>query len=649
MCGISGVVSLDGTSIDEAALERMDGQLGHRGPNGRGFYARPGIVLGHRRLSILDPSPAGAQPMHRGDLVLAHNGEVYNYLEIAEELAPSGIRMETGTDTEVILAAYATWGIDAIRRFNGMFAFALWDGANRRLVLARDRLGVKPLYVRRSGHALSFASELPALIAAAPIHAGDGWHPEPNLAAVRDFLVRGRLDHSSATFVEGIVALDPGHALVIEDGRERLIRYWPAPPLSDDARMAVRGEDLRRDERLLDEFRSLFDASVRLRLRSDVPIGSCLSGGLDSSSIVLTVAELLAADPEIAHEQAPRIAFHARFPDQGVDESRFAAVVARQAGMRMVQRTPRPLSVLDAVTTVLRAQGEPYDAASVHAQYAVMQAARDTGVTVLLDGQGADELLGGYIHYGGFLAGSLLRSGHPIAAARELRGQVARGSYSPAGAILGVTRGLLPVRAIETARGASMGRLGVRVGAALAKQSSLESAHAEPGTRLARHLWQSVTRDGLPALLRYEDRNSMAFGLESRVPFLDYRLVELAMRLPDRLKIHHGVNKVALRRTMRDRLPPEVAARRDKMGFAAPQQAWLEADLPGVSRAVADGQVVERGWVARSDVEALVGALGRGRRPVEQLWRLLVTELWLRLTWPQSASDVGEPRAESAA
>jgi asparagine synthase (glutamine-hydrolysing) len=141
----------------------------------------------------------------------------------------------------------------------------------------------------------------------------------------------------------------------------------------------------------------------------------------------------------------------------------------------------------------------------------------------------------------------------------------------------------------------------------------------------------------------------MAFGLESRVPFLDYRLVELAMRLPDRLKIHHGVNKVALRRTMRDRLPPEVTARRDKMGFAAPQQAWLEADLPRVSRAVADGQVVERGWVARSDVEALVGALGRGRRPVEQLWRLLVTELWLRLTWPQSASDVGEPRAESAA
>ena len=648
MCGIAGILDLDGGPVNAGPLERMIGALAHRGPDGSGIHVSGRIGLGHRRLSILDPTEAGAQPMHRGRTSLVHNGEVYNYLELADELRGCGETIVTGTDTEVILAAYRVWGVDAIARFNGMFAFALWDEDLQRLVLARDRMGVKPLYLRRSGSLLAFASEPAAFVAAGSLGPRDSWTPEPQPGAVNDFLARGWTEHSTSTFLTGVTSLPAAHVMVVEAGHEHLQRYWSVPPLADDDRPEVRGTDRRRDRELVDAFRETFDSSVRLRLRSDVAIGTCLSGGLDSSSIVTTVAELSADDRGKGHTQMPRLGFHARFPGQGVDESGYAEMVARRAGLRLIHTTPAGTPLLARVLPVLRAQGEPYQSSSVNAQHAVMAAAQAEAVKVLLDGQGADELLGGYDHYRGVRIAGLLLAGHPLDAARELRAQVRRGPETPGSAMWEAVHAALPRRATETIRSVTGGRFGIRCEGPLSRESVADAVTSPPGTFLAQRLWHALSVVGLPTLLRYEDRNSMAFGIEARVPFLDVRLVELCVRLPDRLRVDRGVTKAILRGAVSDRLPEAVAKRRDKMGFETPQSAWLEAGRSEVVGLLRGGQIARRGWVAPAEIERVIANGLLGGRGTDHLWRLFITEAWLRTLWPDFPGIAGQRVWEGA-
>lgn len=635
MCGIAGIFSLAGDAVDRSAIDRMVAALRHRGPDGHGVFVEGPIGLGHARLSILDPTPAGAQPMHRDGSALVHNGEVYNFLEIADELRGLGERIVSGTDTEVILAAVRRWGPEAVARFNGMFAFALWDSDIGRLLLARDRMGVKPLYLRRTSRSVAFASEPRALLAGMPIDASDHHAPEPDLATVRAFLGSGLVDHTERTFFSGITILGPGSICLIDRGSQSARRYWGPPPLADDGRRQVSAADRARDAQLIEEFTALFDSSVRLRLRSDVPIGSCLSGGLDSSSIVSTVARLAAAGASSrSREQVPQLAFHARFPAEGIDESPFAMAVAETAGVRLIHRSPTGTPLLAAIRPVLSAQGEPYGGASINAQFAVMAAAHAEGLKVLLDGQGADELLGGYLQFLGVRAAGLLRSGDVGGALRELRDQVGRRTLTPTAALLFAARGTLPGGVIEGIRTASGGRLGFQAGPGLKGAAMPEVPPDPPGTLLARRLWRAIASTSLPALLRYEDRNSMAFGVEARVPFLDYRLVELSVRLPDRLRIDGGVTKVALRTAMAGRIPETVRHRRDKLGFVAPQQAWLTAGRVEAAELLRGGEVVVRDWARTADVDRLLDACATDRRAGEQLWRLLILEAWLRQWWP---------------
>ena len=586
--------------------------------------------------------------MSRGRNLLVHNGEVYNYLELGAELRDQGVQITTGTDTEIILAAYDRWGLDAIARFNGMFAFALWDGERRRLVLARDRIGVKPIYLRRTRCSVAFASEPTAFIAASALDPDDAWVPEPGLGVVHDFLARGWTDHSTETFLDGVTALPSAHFLVIEGASERLTRYWRPPALADDGRPAVGVGDRGRDEELVEEFRDIFDSSVRLRLRSDVPIGTCLSGGLDSSSIVTTVAELRAGDHDLDHAASPRLGFHARFPSDGVDESAYAELVARKAGIRLIHTTPTGYPLLQSVMPVLQAQGEPFASASIVAQHAVMAAAHNEAIKVLLDGQGADELLGGYDIYLGVRTAGLLFAGHPLDAAREVRAQVARGPSSAGSAMWTALHAALPRGGVEAVRAASGGRFGIRCSGPLVGETATVDTQRERGTYLASRLWRAVSTVGLPALLRYEDRNSMAFGIEARVPFLDVRLVELAVRLPDRLRVDQGVTKAILRRAMGDRLPRAVARRRDKMGFEVPERDWLATGETEVSSLVRNGQVVKRGWVAPAEVERILSeGLGGGRKS-DHLWRLFIMEAWLRMLWPDARGFGGHSTWEAA-
>ena len=623
MCGIAGVVALDRRPVDPRVAERAIACLVHRGPNGVGAVAKGPIAMAHRRLSVLDPSDAGAQPMTRDGLTLCHNGEVYNFLELARELRATGVELHTGTDTEVILAAYRAWGLAAFERFNGMWAMALWDEERGRLVLSRDRLGVKPLYIRRSGRSLAWASEPPALVAAAPLDDSDTWRPEPYLPVVRDFLGRGLVDHVHKTFVDGIESVPPGSHLLVEGASVQSRRYWDIPGFSDDNSTEARPED----EVLVQRFGELLADAVRLRLRADVALGSCLSGGLDSSTIVQLVSDQLRGGAG-EREQAPRFAFHARFPAEGVDESGYARAVAAKAGVELVYAEP-PRDLLAAIEEVLRIQGAPVASSSIVAQHEVMRATALRGVTVLLDGQGADEILGGYPRYVGYRAADLMLHS-PVRAARELRLAVRRGTIGPATAIMGLARGLAGDAARERLRAASLGRFGMRMGPALRGIDSVASHDDRPGTLLAQRLWRDTSSEGLPALLRYEDRNSMAFGVEARVPFLDYRLVEMSFALPDRLKVGEGRTKVVLRRAMNGRLPRSVVDRRDKMGFVAPQAAWTSRTRERIAAVLRGGRAVDRGWVGEAEVERLVGAADTPGAVNDQLWRLLVTELWVR-------------------
>ncbi len=625
MCGIAGLLVLDGGVPETAQVGTMVRRLAHRGPDDEGVVELGRLSMGMRRLSVLDPTERGHQPMVSADgrYTIVHNGEIYNFLELADELATAGWTFRTTTDTEVILAAYATWGPAFLERLNGIWAFAIWDAREESLLLSRDRFGVKPLYLAEAGGRLAFASEIKALLTL-PWVSHD---PEPGVLA--DFLATGIVDRGTATFFQSVSRFPAGHGLVITPTGRRWHRYWTQPRLSIDASLRPQPGD----DALVDEFRARLIDAVRLQLRTDVPIGSCLSGGIDSSSIVSIAARLRNGGidaPPGAHRERdgnPQLAFFAEFPDPGIDERPYVAAVAQATGVDVRTTTPDSTRLLEALDGVLDAQDEPFGSLSIVAQYEVMRLARASGVTVLLDGQGADELLGGYRVYAGIRLAGALRSGSPRQIADGLRALMA--ARGPLISTLGHT--LLGGRPLP--RALTRGRMPDGwLGGALA---GCRGPAAEPlsgsATLLGTRLWRDIASDNLPGLLRYEDRNSMAFGIEARVPFLDHRLVEASLALPDRLRIAGPrQRKVALFRAMRGIVPGMVLARTDKVGFDPPQDRWLRESAPHW-RGLAAGSHAERdGFLSPGTVARALEAFEAGRTWGNVLWRVLNTELWLR-------------------
>ena len=628
MCGISGIAT-PGGKADAALARRMVEGLAHRGPDSTGCEDLGAAVLAQQRLSILDPTPSGFQPMVSADgrHWIVHNGEIYNFLELADELS-AGHRFRTETDTEVILAAYARWGTACVERFNGIWAFALWDREHQRLLLSRDRLGVKPLFYAEHRGGVAFASEIKGLLALPDV----SHEPEP--AAIRDFLLDAMVDHSDRTFFRSVRRLPAAHNLVLDRDGRRIERYWAPPPLSDDVAFGPRPSDAD----LVDELRALLIDSVALQLRSDVELGSCLSGGVDSSSIV-TIASGLRSGTlarQRAHTERdalPQHAFFAEFREPGIDAREYVDAVVERTGVELHTVTPSAEDFFDTLPSVMWHQDEPFGSASIVAQYHVMRLARETGVRVLLDGQGADELLAGYPRVRPARLLGALRRGDlgtvarlaPGEAASILRSSVRRPAYL-ASVLRRASRAATRRVPFLAAR-----RLPGWSGAATIEAESLLPSRetVEDGTLLAATLWDEVARTSLPALLRYEDRNSMAFGIEARVPFLDHRIVELTMRMPDRLKIDGDRRKAALLDAMRGIVAPQVLARRDKIGFVPPQDRWLRevagrwSDLKRAPRAEAAGYL-KPGTVARTLERIAAGA------PTAVPWRILNLELWLR-------------------
>lgn len=614
MCGICGVVAL-GRPAETETVRRMGAEIAHRGPDGVGDYSAPGVALHHRRLAIIDLSDGGLQPFasEDGSLQLLHNGEIYNYRELRADLEGRGHRFRSATDTEVILAAYREWGERCVERFNGMWAIALWDEPEQRLFCSRDRFGVKPFYYRWHDGRFVFASELKAFRS----------DPETQLRAneriVRDYVLRDWFDHTDETFFAGIVKLPAAHSLVVDRNGLRASRYWRLEP-----RPAPEGDPV-------DSVRALFLDSVRLRLRSDVPIGTCLSGGIDSSAVVGAVDLLLRTEVENARLVGERQkTFTAYFDEAGFDERPFAeAVVARtKVAPHWISFAPEDL--VTNLPSIVEAHDEPFRSTSICAQWYVMREAARAGIKVALDGQGGDEVFAGYPAFFAARYGDLLARGDVRTLATELGEH--RRLYGSRRAAQMLARPLLP-RALERRLRERRSGSASLLHSSLRRLPETTELDGSPFSDRLRRLQQRIlTQRGLPELLHAEDRNSMAHSIEARVPFLDYRLVELLFSLDGGHLIDRSRTKAVLRRALGDLMPPTVTERTDKLGFVTPEARWLRGPLGSLAADVFASQSFHhRGWV---DAEAARARLERHRRGELdagfEIWRALNLELWAR-------------------
>ena len=587
--------------------------------NGPG-EARFEVGLVNRRLAIVDLSPGGHGPMcdSLGECWITYNGEVYNHVELRSELEREGERFQSTSDTEVILAAYRRHGRECLSLLNGMFAFAIWDGRRRELFCARDRLGVKPFYYQWDGERFAFASEPKALVLT------QGRPIAARLEAVFDLLALDWVDHEAHTFFDGLWQLPAGHWLAVGENGLRIERWWRIDPA---ARAEGGPEDWSR------RFAELFTDSVSLRLRADVEVGSCLSGGIDSSAVV-TTASRLAGRPlhafTCAYNEGP-----------AYDERRYVRAVTEATGAVSHLAVPDGgdfWSVFDRLTA---AQDEPTAGPGLYSQWKVMELAHRAGLKVLLDGQGGDETLAGYFRYLPIRLRDLLASGR-LAEFRRLVGPVAdRLGWATTLAL--TLEPWLPgtlVGALRRRFGQGKDRaLSAALRAARRPGSGPPRPPAEFPSALSRQLAFDTLQRLLPSLLRYEDRNSMAFSIETRLPFLDYRLVEFVFSLPDEQRLEGTTTKAILRRSLGDRIPSPVLERRDKMGFETPSDLWLRGRFAGELRRRLLSVGPLHDWLDPVVLGRELDDYLAGRRPIGlQVWRWLSLDSWAR------RFIVGDPR-----
>ena len=627
MCGIAGIVNLKGQPIPElfSRLGTMSRLIAHRGPDGDGSWSSPhgDAGLAHRRLSIIDLSDAGAQPMVAPNATaICHNGEVYNYVELREQLGGRWT-FRTHSDTESILAAYDAYGDDCPEQLRGMFAFAIWDSRRRRLFCARDRFGIKPLYYAQVGDLFLFASEAKALLPFLP-------EVKTDSKALAEYLTF-QYTIGEHTLFDGIKQLLPGRALSVENGDLRIWRYW-------DVRYEVDfGKSPAYFRKRLAE---LIDDSVRMHLRSDVPVGSYLSGGIDSSLMATQ------KDPE------NRLAFHGKFSENPrYDESEYARTVVRSTGGTLHEIDIGAGDFRNHIRDVIYHLDFPVAGPGSFPQFMVSQLA-SRHVKVVLGGQGGDEIFGGYARY---LVAYLEQS---IKAA--INGTYKNGNYvvtiESIVPNLGVLREYLPM-ITEAWREGLFGALDARYFRLIDRSTdmidevdweSLDRDRVFEDFQTIFNNPQNVPKDAyfdsmthfdfkclLPALLHVEDRMSMAHGLESRVPLLDHPLVEFAATVPADVKFEGGRMKHLLKTTYADVLPETILQRRDKMGFPVPLKEWFSGELSGMIRDIFHSREARSRPYINSD--ALLANFEKAAPFSRKTWGLLSLELWHQAFHDQAA------------
>ncbi|MHC2577100.1 asparagine synthase (glutamine-hydrolyzing) [Bradyrhizobium diazoefficiens] len=565
MCGIAGIVNLRGSAVEPDDISRLTGLIAHRGPFGQGtwFSADRSLAFGHRRLAIIDPGEGGYQPMRSADgrHVIVFNGEIYNFLELRRELEAQGVVFRSQSDTEVILAAWQAWREDMLPRFNGMWALAIFDTATGELFLARDRFGIKPLLYAVSPERFIFASEQRALVRSGLIDAS------VDVEVARRLLLDAfGIEGSERTLFRQVRRLQGGHCMWLRQGKVSVRRWWRTV----DHLPPVPGTEAERIAR----FRELFQDAVALRMRSDVPIGTCLSGGFDSSAVICTMAAHEKAGMGPRDSTAWRHAFVATFPGALNDERPMAEEAAAWAEVAPTFLEIGQADALIDLDQILDDLDDVYIALP-SAIWLIYRQLRRQDVTVSLDGHGADELMGGYLQQGQALAFRIRNAAEDFAS----RSALARRSVD-----------VLRMLALKR-RGVYFLRGGLRDLPASLPLVAEDDALPREWGGLNRRLYRMFHSTVLPTILRNFDRLSMAHGVEVRMPFMDWRLVTYTMALPESSKSSEGYTKAVARRAMANLMPESIRTARRKVGFNSPMPEWLNGPLAGWTADLLDRKV----------------------------------------------------------
>lgn len=622
MCGINGTVLPLNRCSRTASFQRVEAMnraIRHRGPDGTGVIVDDEIALGHVRLAILDLSDDGAQPMRSNDgrFVLTFNGEIYNYIELRNELINEGYEFRSRTDSEVIIYAYAAWGEDCVKRFNGMWAFAIWDHRERHLFISRDRLGVKPLYFRADGDMFVFSSELKGIHAAIPL-------TRANPGKIHDYLAYGCRVNDGETFFAGVNELLPGHNLSYRDGSWSVSQYWTLPNIGPAARREMFGPPEERRRKL----EALLKDAVLLRFRSDVPVALLQSGGLDSAVIATIVNESLRTG-ELEAERV--LAITAHFPGSEYDE---VGVVTRlfsgfdRIGLQTVELNEGHLA--DNIYEFVREIGEPVASPTSFAHWSLMKELRHQGIKCVINGQGADEAFAGYIRYViGYRLLDLAMSnpGAVWGQALALQRQYGFGlSYL----VAQIAKAIAGRRAAFRLRSRLEGTADL-LSPGFRRENDCrvrELSVAMAPNNLYQTLHAQLEYYGFNQILHYEDHSSMSQGIEIRSPFVDYRVMEFAAGLPDADKLHDGRSKKIIRDIYRGRVPEYIIDSRVKIGFNTPSQSWLVSEsMKPIYEELCGRDLRCRTIWNESKLRQILRSRRFGKLPV---WRFLNVELWAR-------------------
>lgn len=584
MCGIVGYYGK--AKVQEEKFNQMVDIIDYRGPDDRGVFYEGNLALGHRRLSILDLSPAGHQPFsYKNKYVIVYNGEIYNFKEIRAELENKGYSFVSSCDTEVLIAAYDCYGHECVQKFNGMWAFSIYDREKKELFLSRDRFGIKPLYYYSDGEKFVFGSEIKQILLM--LDKGQ----KVNKKRLFEYLIRGYSDYTEETMIQGIYQLRGGNNLVLKIGcnNDEESSYansdaydftYEVEQYYDLQSIALRKGKFSKDKfgdynEAKDAFREAFDESVNLRLRSDVPIGYCLSGGLDSSAIVCTANDVVKRN----NLDVKQTSISSCFDDKRYDEQEYIDEVLSNTDVDGVKIFPEGDDLLGELDKVIWHMDEPFSSTSQYAQWNVFKGAKANGLTVMLDGQGSDEHLAGYTGFYSVIFAEYLRKFQfrkftiELKKYKELRAETEKYVKSYKIIVEAIISAYLP-RTIQ-----KLGKLYLFY---LRRESPFEKQDIKdtimgldlyPANNFKKYIFDNI-RCNLAMLLRFEDRNSMAFSIESRVPFLDYKLVESSLKMPIDYKINNGITKRVLRDSI-SVMPEKIRTRYSKLGFVTPEDKWI--------------------------------------------------------------------------
>lgn len=644
MCGISAIFNKSGLPLYE--LRKANEIVSYRGPDDEGYMTwSPGATVqvlagrdtapstmkafqysrlnddhvdwkvgfGHRRLSILDISPAGHQPMtlQPQGLVISFNGEIFNYIEIRQELEKLGHHFKTGSDTEVILHAWAEWGPMALHHFNGMFSFVLLDTNRGKLYAVRDRFGVKPLYYVNTSDYMAFASEIKQLTVL------PGYSFKLNKQIAYDYLSQSLLDHDTLTFEEGILQLNPGYFIELDIHTG----IWNVNPWYQLVPKRWEGSEAEACE----HFYELLKDSVRLRMRSDVPVGSALSGGLDSSTVVSLMREVVTEEGKSGHDIKTITSCN---QNKKYDEWEYAKEVIQFTRSKPFQVFPTFEKLVDDLDKMIWHMDYPFGSTSQFSQWCVFEEAKKQGLTVMIDGQGADEQLAGYGRNDMALYTGLIKHGRVLQWIAEAKSYRDRKGSWPRGFLIGSIQMAFPFM-----QKVFPGRLQPSFHIPNWIKSDGFQNRVDRFTNLRAHLINQVKVLPLPSLLRYEDRNSMAFSVESRVPFMDYRLMEFTLGLDETMVYRKGERKYILRKALQGHVPEKILARRDKMGFVSAEEEWLKNDgKEWFTNQLEDACVLLNNFAFPDRIRSLGCDMQQSKVPFNfDLWRIICFSRWYNM------------------